>query len=173
VQLLHHEAVRDDGRKRRRRTPFVQRGRAAAQGARALGRAVPQPAARGQHATSRGRGGRAPAAGRPRAPVAVAHVHSARAGRQPETGTAVTAPATAVADHHRRRRRRHRHNGTGRLDRGRRHATSADVVVRLQQLTATAVVDQVTLLLFPSRRNVFRPRGTDLSNTKHFFNVFK
>lgn len=146
VQLLHNEAVRVDGRGRRwrRGTPFVQRGRTAAQGAGTLGRAVPQPAARGQHAASRGRGRRAPVARRPRAPAAVAHVHAARAGRQPETGAAaVAAPAAAVADHrlqHHRRGHRHR-DGTaaapaaaGRHG-GDRVATAAvDVVVRVQQL---------------------------------------
>jgi len=126
MQLLHDEAVRVNGRRRwRRRAPFVQRGRAAAQGPGTLGRAVPQPAARGQHAASRGRGRRAPVARRSRAPVAVAHVHPARAGRQPETGTAkYVTPATAVADHH-----QHYHhlsyNGTGHF---RLAATSTDVV---------------------------------------------
>lgn len=125
MQLLHNEAVRVHVRWWGWwwcRTPFVQRGRVTAQGAGALGRIVSQSAARGQHAASRGRSGRAPAARRSRAPVAVPHVHSARAGRQPETGTAFATSTTAVADHHHhhhRRRSCHRHrvhhNGTSHL----------------------------------------------------------
>lgn len=143
MQLLHHEAVWFDGRRWRRRAPFVQRGRAATQGAGTLGRAVPQPAARGQHAAPRGSGRCAPAARRPRAPVAVAHVHPARAGRQPETGTATAAPAATVADHHRpgghRRRlghRHHRHRGSGHRDGTVRSGpvAAATRVVRVQQL---------------------------------------
>lgn len=125
MQLLHDEAVRVDGRRRRRRrAPFVQRGRVAAQGPGTLGRAVPQSAARGQHAASRGRGRRAPVARRSRAPVAVTHVHPARAGRQPETGTANVAPATTVVDHDQHYHHRS-HDGTGHFGLA---ATSANVV---------------------------------------------
>lgn len=141
VQLLHYEAVRVNGRGRRRGAPFVQRSRTAAQGAGTLGRAVPQPATRGQHAASRGRGRRAPVARRPRAPAAVAHVHASRAGGQPETGAAVAAPAAAVADHrlqhhHRGHGHRHRDGTATNGHRGDRVATDAvDVVVRVQQLS--------------------------------------
>lgn len=131
MQLLHYEAVRIDGRRRRwRGTPFVQRGRAATQGTGTLGRAVPQPPARGQHATPRGRRGSAPVARRPRAPVAVADVHPARVGRQqqPETGAAAIV-ATAVADHHDRDRR----NGARRHVRVDRTIATADLV-RVKQL---------------------------------------
>lgn len=125
MQLLHDEAFRvDDRRKRRRRTPFVQCGRTAAQGPGTLGRAVPQLAARGQHAASRGRGRCSPVARRSRPPVAVAHVYPTRTGRQPETGTANVAPATAVTDHDQHYHHRS-HDGTGHFGLS---ATSTNVV---------------------------------------------
>lgn len=132
MQLLHNEAVRVGDRGWRwRRAPFVQRGRAAAQGARTLGRAVPQFTTRGQHAASRGRGRRAPAARRPRSAVAVAHVHVTRVGRQPETGTVTAAtPATAVADHHNHHGVHGHHHGSGHIG----LVPTATFVVRVQQL---------------------------------------
>lgn len=105
---MHDEAIRVDGRRSRwRGAPFVQRGRAAAQGTGTLGCTVPQPPARGQYATSRGRRSSAPVACWPRAPVTIADVHSARTGRQqqPETGTAAIV-TTAFADNYNRDRGR-------------------------------------------------------------------
>lgn len=175
MQLLHDKTVRFDDRERRRRwcrTPFVQRGRTAAQGAGTLGRAVPQPPARGQHAAPRGRGRRTPAARRPRAPVAVAHVHPARTGRQPKTGTAIAAaaPSTVVANNvllHRRRR----HHDDGTTTTGHHFdlvAASAHVFgIRVQQLIWRTEQEKNVFVI-----RSFAPRTVNVENHIYCFSRF-